>query len=331
MIKKTIVHVPSSLVCGVLAPNLTIPYYHMVSDGAETHTKNLYPHKGTKQFVDDIDFLGRRYTPIDMPTLLGFVRNGRALPRHALLLTFDDGFRQMHDVVAPILLKKGMPAVFFVNSGFTDNRNLCYQHKASILAEHILNGNISPATEREIAERLQASDCLPLTVADRILSIGYSEGSLLDEIGRLLEVDFDTYLLENKPYLTSEQIMKLVLDGFGVGGHSIDHPLYSNLSVPQQLRQTIESVSFVKKAFRLDYGLFAFPHSDSGVTKEYYEELFKQTVVDVHFGTAGMAHDLALNRLQRFSLEKPVLPAKDILAWQSARRIWKSLLPNETS
>ena len=50
------------------------------------------------------------------------VEGSGKLDRRCLHLTFDDGFRELHDVVAPILLRKGIPATFFVNSAFIDNK-----------------------------------------------------------------------------------------------------------------------------------------------------------------------------------------------------------------
>jgi hypothetical protein len=129
--------------------------------------------------------------------------------------------------------------------------------------------------------------------------------------------------LKNKPYLTSKQIKNLILNGFTIGAHSIDHPLYANLTIEEQLRQTMESVQFVKNKFSLNYSVFAFPHSDYGVSKEYFTKINDCSVVDISFGTAGMIEDCVSNNFQRFSLEKPLIPAKNILALQYAKRLWR--------
>ena len=75
--------------------------------------------------------------------VIAWVRGETILPPNSFLLTFDDGFREIYDIIAPILLDKGIPATFFISSGFLDNRELCYQHKASLLVEKVRNG-ISP-------------------------------------------------------------------------------------------------------------------------------------------------------------------------------------------
>ena len=154
-----------------------------------------------------------------------------------------------------------------------------------------------------------------------ILSIKYHQKDLPDKIARLMNVDFDDYLLRVKPYLTSNQIEILIKQGFSIGAHSIDHPLYSLLTLKEQVNQTIESMKFIRRKFCLNYGAFAFPHSDSGATKQYFTQISDGGLVDISFGTGGMIKDTIPNHIQRFSLEKPVRPAKKIVAYQYARKL----------
>ena len=47
------------------------------------------------------------------------LRDG-SLPERALAITFDDGYADNHDVALPILLRHGLPATFFIATGFLD-------------------------------------------------------------------------------------------------------------------------------------------------------------------------------------------------------------------
>ncbi|MGO9138315.1 MAG: polysaccharide deacetylase family protein [Syntrophales bacterium] len=249
------------------------------------------------------------------------------LPKNPMLLTFDDGFREMHDTVAPILLRKGVSATFFVNSDFTNNKELCYQHKASILVEHLQTA--SPNLMKRIGELLNARNLKPEDIRNRVLSIKYRERAIIDEIAKLMGIDFDDYLVKNKPYLTSEHISQLIQNGFFIGAHSKDHPLYASLSFEDQLDQTKECIGFVKEKFLLNYGAFAFPHSDRSVSKAFFEKIYKNGLVDISFGTSGIIADSFKNNIQRFSLEKPFLPARDIIAYQYAKKMYRIVTGND--
>ncbi len=311
--------IPSYLLEELTGTNLIFLYYHMVSDDEVSHVNQLYDYKNRKQFADDIDFLLRNYVPISLHDVLDILKTGRPLPGRSFLLTFDDGFREMNDVVAPILLKKGVPATFFINSGFIDNQGLCYQHKASILAGQ-LQKTVSHGLQEKIEELLLEKEVRFSDIRSGILSIQYEKRGLLDEVAWTMDIDFNDYLMKNKPYLTSSQIMDLIEAGFTIGAHSIDHPLYSSLLLKDQLYQTIESVRIIRERFCLDYGAFAFPHADSNVSNEFFVELYNSGLVDVSFGTGGMIDDSFPRNFQRLSLEKPMMPAERIIALHYARK-----------
>lgn len=97
----------------VAAEDLMIPVYHTVSDHHLPHIKYLYRYKNVDQFVSDLQFFSSHYSLIGLGELLAHRKNGRSLPPNALLLTFDDGLREISDIVAPILLEKKIPATFF--------------------------------------------------------------------------------------------------------------------------------------------------------------------------------------------------------------------------
>jgi peptidoglycan/xylan/chitin deacetylase (PgdA/CDA1 family) len=256
--------------------------------------------------------------------LLDSIKNGNLLPKHAFLLTFDDGFREINDIVAPILQKKGIPATFFINTAFIDNKELCYQHKASILIEHIKRIN-SYSFEKKIKEIFKKNNISFANISDCILLIKYQQKKVIDEIAKLLDIDFNDYLIKNKPYLTTYQIKKLIKSGFTIGAHSIDHPLYYMLSLKDQIYQTIESIKEIRNKFGLGYGAFAFPHTDEKISKSFFLKINNTGLVDVTFGTGGIKKDSLLFHYQRFSLEKPLIPAKKIIALQFARKIFRIL------
>jgi hypothetical protein len=141
-----------------IRPPVLIPYYHLVSDERLAHVIHLFSYRNTDQFKADLDFFLKYYQPIDLADLLAAVRSGRPLKEKTVLLTFDDGFREIHDVVAPILKQKGVPAVFFITAAFLDNKTLGYRHKASLLVERIDKLCRSRHTVKKIAQVLNCGN-----------------------------------------------------------------------------------------------------------------------------------------------------------------------------
>jgi peptidoglycan/xylan/chitin deacetylase (PgdA/CDA1 family) len=328
MLKKVVARVFSKIPLPILASlargALVIPYYHVVSDEAVVHVKHLYKYKTVSQFRSDLDYLLKYYTPIGLLDILDRIRAGCQFPERVFLLTFDDGFREMSDIVAPILFEKGLTATFFVNSAFVDNQDMCYLNKASLLVEQFQK-NWSSELENNLSKILRCNHIRFDDVSSGILSVRYQQSGLLDEMAPLVGVDFGDYLKTKEPYLTTSQINKMVEGGFTIGAHSVDHPLYSSLSLEEQIGQTRRSVGVIRERFNLNYGAFAFPHNDDGVSREFFLRISESGLVDLSFGTSGLIDEDVPNHFQRFSLENPNNKARDMIAFQYARRMAKML------
>ncbi len=284
----------------------------------------LYEHKSVQEFGRDIDVLLEICKAVSLDDILRCVRSGRPLPKRSFMLTFDDGFREMHDVVAPILLQKGLSAVFFVNTDFIDNKKLSHDHKASLLIGH-LRRHRSAAVRHEVAEVLRDNAIPYESIEDGLLSIGYHRQRLLDELAARLGVDFDHYLRTERPYLSSTQIRWLLDKGFDIGAHSRDHAMYSALSIEEQVSQTLESVRVITETFGLTYGVFAFPYTDSDVSNDFFLRVFASGLIDLCFGTSGIVKDTFTRIIQRFSLENPLMSADRILAYQYVKKLGRAL------
>ncbi len=310
---------PFSLLNEIFENNLLIGFYHLVSNEEILHIKHLYSYKNISQFKNDLDFILRTFSPISMNDFLKHLKNNQTLPKKAFLLTFDDGLRETYDIISPILLAKGIPATFFICSEFIDNRKLANDHKASLIIDRLKKKNNLMLLKT--IKNVMRSYGYILTEDNQYI-LKYLNEDILNEIAYYTSFDFQNYLSDYKPYLSSEQIKDMIKKGFSIGAHSVDHPLYSNLPLDQQLFQTITSISFIREKFDLEYGVFAFPHNSYGVSNDFYNNVQKTGLIDAFFGTEGIMAENNKYLYQRFSMEIP-LQAQKIITFQYARSAYK--------
>lgn len=81
----------------------------------------------------------------------------------------------------------------------------------------------------------------------------------------------------------------------------------------------------MREWFGLDYGAFAFPHNDAGVPEEFFQTVLDSGLIDIVFGTGGTTGGHLPFHKQRTSLEKPLLPARELIAWQYARSLYRQV------
>jgi peptidoglycan/xylan/chitin deacetylase (PgdA/CDA1 family) len=96
---------------------LRVLMYHKVND--------LWPNPTTVPtgvFAEQMALLGELgYTPVSLDAVLEHYLDGAPLPAGAVLLTFDDGYRDNLENALPILQRHGYPAVLFVPIAFLDD------------------------------------------------------------------------------------------------------------------------------------------------------------------------------------------------------------------
>jgi peptidoglycan/xylan/chitin deacetylase (PgdA/CDA1 family) len=96
---------------------LRILMYHKVND--------LWPNPTTvptRVFEEQMALLGELgYTPVSLDAVLGHYLRDESLPAGAVLITFDDGYRDNLENALPILRRHGYPAVLFAPVGFLDD------------------------------------------------------------------------------------------------------------------------------------------------------------------------------------------------------------------
>lgn len=308
-IKAILGSIPSAIIA--LRPNSPLlPYYHVVNDEDPQHIKHLYACRKVADFTRDLDFLLRHYVPISLEDVYNWLRHNKNLRQKSFHLTFDDGFRECYDIIAPILKKKGIPATFFLCSDFIENKRLFFRNKVSLLLDEFGN-KIGESKEKGLAEVLLQHGIVYQGFRQSLMAVSYENSSILDMIAGVLEYDFDDYLRNYKPYLSLIQVEDLAKDGFAIGSHSVDHPLYGDISLEKQIQQTKEGMAAIEGLCPVKIKAFAFPHHGNSVTLSFFRAT--RDMVDIYFGTNRMKKDIVPECLQRFSLEDNRYSCEEII------------------
>lgn len=282
--------VPAKRLFNISSP-VFLPFYHVVSDVELPHILN-YNYRNSVQFEKELDYFLRYFKPVTLKYLL----ENPDTSEKVFHLSFDDGLKECAEVIAPILLRKGIPATFFVNPGFVDNKALFHKYKASlILNEFKKNEN------REAAKILEENNL----AGEAILRADKSQEMVLDTVAERVGIDFNVFLQNRKPYLTTEQILALQNKGFTIGAHSFNHPEFWKISEQEQLEQIRDSMHWINQVVQPAIKTFAFPFTDDGVPAKVLEAIQKEKFCDITFGTAGLKYDSFGYHFQRYPMEMP--------------------------
>ena len=314
--------IPSKSLLSITRKKIYLPFYHCISDIPLSHISNLYDLKSVQQFEKDLDYLCKFFKPISLDDLKDSIYREKKFTKPHFLLSFDDGLKEVYTNIAPILKRKGIPAVFFVNSKFLDNEDLFFRYKVSLIIEEIKNNQ---GLIKSIIPVLKPRREDLLSIVRFLLNLGYQEQGMINQIAKLLEIDFTSYLNKVRPYLQTYQVKELLDDGFHFGSHSIDHPLFNEMEFEVQKNQISESFNILERKFQLSSRYFAFPFTDEGIKKELFKWMFFNYRCDLSFGTAGLKDDEYTYHQHRIPFDGNLRSAKDIIKGECLYFVLKSI------
>jgi peptidoglycan/xylan/chitin deacetylase (PgdA/CDA1 family) len=179
------------------------------------------------EFREQVETLATHYHPIGIDELVAAHRGEHRLPRRAVLLSFDDGYRDFAEHAWPILGELGVPAVLFVPTAFPDMTGPGFwwdrlhaalrrttEHAIDIdgLGRFALDDTTKRrATHRAIREHVKA---MPHEPAMRWLETQLDELAELPSLHRVLSWD---------------ALRSMARDGLAVCSHSHVHALCTQL------------------------------------------------------------------------------------------------------
>lgn len=316
IIKETILKgtrcIPMGMVKSFSVNNSLFPYHHIVSNKSVPHIENIYSFKSEEGFIKDLDILLKYYEPIHPNELYKEVIEHQRIPKNKFLLTFDDGFREVLEVIVPILEKKGVPAIFFINPAFIDNQSMFYRNEISLLI-HLINTRNDNKT---ILNSMESQFHLNLNSLEKlkyyILRIQSNKDPLLTSLKNLFQHDIVEYQNDCKPWLEQTELHFVYQKGFSIGAHSWDHPYYKNLSLEDQIQQTIRSCDYVKKFFPEQPVFFSFPHTDKPLKQDFFDAMkVRYPLQPLYFGVQNQKEELNNHVIHRFNAEDPKIALKD--------------------
>ncbi|MFW6302095.1 MAG: polysaccharide deacetylase family protein [Bacteroidales bacterium] len=278
-------------------PPVIMPFYHTVSDETLPHLVELYHVKSSRAFRQDLDYLLRHFLPLSMED---FISNRYDRNKAHMLLSFDDGLKECHSIVAPILKEKGIPAAFFINPAFIDDKAWFYRYEASWLIHDLKNQDPSDDASCTIIKMKEKE---MLGYQEQLRAVNYFSLDVIDRIMERLQVNRQSMKLQTRVYMTESEVRSLQKDGFHIGAHSQHHPLFSEISADERLREASESADAVSDIVSQNIKTFAYPFTDDGMSREQLNAVIEAGGFAATFGTSGFGKTPDIPHYQRIPME----------------------------
>jgi peptidoglycan/xylan/chitin deacetylase (PgdA/CDA1 family) len=255
---------PLSIAAGYARATRTFPIlsYHRVNDRADP----FFPALSTEVFERQMAFVARAYVVLSVEELAERMRRG-ALPRNALAITFDDGYRDNLTHAAPILARYGLAATVFLVTGaiasgepiWFDRLALAFKGTRVGLWSSVWGEAIAVESESERLAALRES----LRRFKRLAN---------DDRRRAVDHTLETLGVEDERpvrglMMTWDEVHALEGLGVTIGAHTVSHPILAQLETEEARAEIVESGRMIAAACGRPPRAFAYPngrHEDYG-------------------------------------------------------------------
>lgn len=266
---------------GVLVLN-----YHRIGDGRQSvFDRGLW--SATAEGLDEqMRWLKSHFdviSPRDIPYIVK-VKRGRHV-----VVTFDDGYADNHASALPVLRANGVPATFFITTGFIDDQispwwdEIAWMVRTSTRAQLTIptsNTTVMLEGDRERAIYAVIQTRYGLTdAADFLDRVGEATGT-----GRPPSDVLDV----KKLWMSWDMVRELRDAKMTIGGHTVRHPMLSKLSKDEQQGEITTCLRRLNEELGASVRTFAYPfgqrHSFNDDTKTCLREAGIQTAFSYYGG-----------------------------------------------
>lgn len=281
---------------GVSGVEHIAPFYHAVSNTFIPHLNTLYQTRTEPQFKADLEYLAKQFNFVDPVEFSAAIKNGNA--KGMALLSFDDGLVQCFEIVRPILIKMGIPAVFFINPNFIGGSRIFYRYKVGQILYEISFANRS-SLQNDISHILKTNGKFKKHLRHSLLALQWEDEQLINECFSYLKLTN----WEQHIYMDDIQLDKMLEQGFYFGGHGMDHRSLSHMNSEERVEDVKKSVAFCRENLKQKIQLFAFPFFDYNIPSQFIDYLHGEMAIDLSFGSSGMKIDKHKQNIQRLDME----------------------------
>ncbi|MCX9156871.1 polysaccharide deacetylase family protein [Niveibacterium sp. 24ML] len=217
------------------------------------------------RFEATLAWIGRWFNVLALDEAVRLMARGE-LPARAAAITFDDGYADNLTVAAPLLQKAGLPATFFIASGYLDGGRMW-------------NDGLIEAVRRSPLDVLDTSQWGRFPLPDWAARGAAAQG-LIDKIKYLEPAERELAVTEvaraarsTQPtdlMMSSAQVRELAQRGFAIGAHTVTHPILARIGSEKARTEIAEGRAALERMIGARVPLFAYPNGKPG--RDYLPE-----------------------------------------------------------
>lgn len=285
--------------------------YHGVSqDSISGGLRNSkYLHIGLDNFKKQIQYLKKRYRIISLQDLCDIMQSARMVPAYTLVITFDDGYRNVFDNAFAVLKDYGVPVSMFLTDKLMLGDDWLWPDKLEYMIDKTAVESVGIFGQRYSLGNEHFKKKFLNFVGNRLKGLNADARSkLMGELIFKLRVNIPEHPCGEYRLMSFEQARQMLKSGLiSFGAHTPEHTILTLEEPERAERLILESKGEISRQLQKEIDLFSYPNGN-------YNSRIKQILKEGGF-RCGLASKTGLNSpdTDLFELKRVSVGARDSL------------------
>jgi peptidoglycan/xylan/chitin deacetylase (PgdA/CDA1 family) len=286
-------------------PAAVVLRYHSIQEHPEQYENTIGCDSihSTAVFARHMELIARQFHAVSLDDIALFLQGKKSLPERAIVITFDDGYKDNFCFAAPILNRFGIPGTFYalvdavdrsaapwycrLRQAFWTARNSKWTDEANGTTYNLSNPEARLTAFMKVAE---AGAKANPTAREELIK------------NAITLLDPEPFPNESSLMMTWDDARTLARSGHIVGSHTMTHPNVAQVSVDDAHRELRDSKLKLEQELGSPIKHFSYPHPAlfpqwNETTLKITEELGYTTAVTTTIGAVRAdARPLAIPR-----------------------------------
>lgn len=262
----------------------TLGGYNLARALTATEPKILMYHRFTKTadghavsestFEKQVLLIKRNFNPMTLAEMAAVQQTGGKLPRHAVVITVDDGYKDFYEIAYPLLKHYGVPATFFVTTGFINKDVWLWPDQVT----WILNNKTVTAGALQVAEHSIDLDRPQAQVWQNVVNVFLSVPNQdrllgLENLAKRCGVVLPKTVPEKYAACDWEQLKEMQDAGIEIGGHTVSHPSLGHMAPAEAQWELEQCMRTLRERLGDRSRTFCYPNGQPGDYSDTVKEL----------------------------------------------------------
>lgn len=265
---------------GRSGPALVVLTYHRIAEPGGDDYYDPVISATPAAFRAQVEWLSQHARVVTLDETIDWIGQGTQHREHAVLITFDDGYRDNFTIAAPILRELGLPATFFLPTSFVDSPRLPWWDQVACILKRTRVGRLElplgsahdrrdpggPSTLRIDLKDTPQPEAIRTVIRAFLDDRVADESLFLDLLAERAGVAINHEAEARSRFATWDLVRDATgpASGLSIGSHGQSHRKLASLAPDAQRRELAGSRQILREHLGREVDALAYPYGWPG-------------------------------------------------------------------